>query len=89
MAEFAGLAGSVRHAARPSPTRLVVDLVPHPGLADGVRDLVRRETACCSFFSFTVWEAPEALVLEVVVPAEQAAVLDGLGRLLTGRTSAA
>jgi hypothetical protein len=42
------------------------------GLGDQVRDLAARESACCSFFSFTTTsqlvEGAESVVLEIEVP---------------------
>jgi hypothetical protein len=52
------------------------------GLAARVRDLAARETACCSFFTFTTVPEPaaegEAVVLGVEVPAAHADVLASL-----------
>ena len=44
-------------------------------------DLARREKLCCPFFEFRLVHLPEATWLEVEVPAESAAVLDGLVNL--------
>jgi len=52
------------------------------GLATRVRDLARRETECCSFFTFAVSEEPatagERVMLDVRVPAAHADVLAAL-----------
>jgi hypothetical protein len=52
------------------------------GLADRVRDLAARETACCSFFTFTTTPLPatdgETVVLDIEVPAAHADALAAL-----------
>jgi hypothetical protein len=51
-----------------------------------LRDLVSRETACCSFFTFTVTRSGAArLVLEVAVSAGHERVLDALTARLPKR----
>jgi hypothetical protein len=45
-----------------------------------VRDLVARESSCCSFFDFRLTAATDELVLDVRVPPARTAVLDGLAR---------
>jgi hypothetical protein len=45
---------------------------------DQVRDLADRETACCSFFSFSVGTAPSGVVLEISVPLVRAPALDAI-----------
>jgi hypothetical protein len=52
-----------------------------PGVRAEVADLTARETACCSFFDFTLSGPPDAMVLEVGVPAERREILDGLAAL--------
>lgn len=77
--EFDGLfAATVRSAARPAPTRLRVFLAGGGEIAAIARDLISRETACCSFFSFTLRASAEESELEVRVPAAQAEVLDAV-----------
>ena len=78
VAEFDALfAAALRTVERVSDTRLTVLLEPSAGRADLVRDLVRRETHCCSFFDFSVAD-DDPLRLEVTVPVEHSRVLDGL-----------
>jgi hypothetical protein len=88
--EFDGLfATALRALDRPHPMRLVMTLQPAPGRAETVRDLTRRETECCSFFTFAVTEQDGGLLLDVAVPpahvetldaiAERAARVSGLG----------
>jgi hypothetical protein len=80
LAEFDDLfATALRGQQRPAPNRLRWQLDP---VAEAtVRDLAARESACCSFFTFSFTPAAndaEALDLEVRVPAGQVDVLDAL-----------
>lgn len=78
-AEFDELfATAVRGARRPEVTRLRLELEPTAEVAARAADLVVRETACCSFFVFTLTATGGALSLEVAVPGGQVAVLDAL-----------
>jgi hypothetical protein len=77
VAEFDELfANQVVSAARHSPTHLALQL--RPGCADAVRDLTERESQCCSFFTFTVQDEPDGVVLDIEVPAAYSGVLDGM-----------
>jgi hypothetical protein len=77
-AEFDALfAAALRSVHRGSRTELALTLTAAPGRAELVRDLVRRETACCSFFQFRL-EDGDPLRLLVTVPDTYAGVLDGL-----------
>jgi arsenate reductase len=67
---------------RVAPTHVVLTLAP--GSADRARDLVARESSCCSFFSFEITEG-DPVTLEITVPLARAGVLDGL----VARTEAA
>lgn len=79
VAEFDELfARAVQHAERIDQTRLRLGLDPTADVAARVADLVVRETACCSFFTFTLIVTNGALDLEVSVPIGQVAVLDAL-----------
>jgi hypothetical protein len=64
-------------------------LTPDPAVPARTADLVARESMCCSFFDFTLRVAQGSLTLDVAVPAEQAAVLEGLvdraRSVMTGR----
>jgi hypothetical protein len=75
LAEFDALfATSVRDVRSLSPTHARIRLAGvDPAL---VRDLAGRESECCSFFTFTIFEDP--LTLEVEVPPSYAGVLDSL-----------
>ncbi|MEP7019053.1 MAG: hypothetical protein ABI808_00265 [Pseudonocardiales bacterium] len=74
-------ARAVRGMDRPTATRLRLTL--DPAAEASTRDLVAREADCCSFFAFTIDRTPGDLVLEVGVPAAQAAVLDGIASRVT------
>jgi hypothetical protein len=68
LAEFDDLfATALRGQQRLSPTTLRWRLAPSAEAA--VRDLTARETACCSFFTFTVSLDGEAVGVDVEVPA--------------------
>jgi hypothetical protein len=57
-----------------------------PGVEDWVRDLARREKACCAFFDFTVTADGQRVRWDVAVPDDEAArqVLAGFYRLAAG-----
>jgi thioredoxin len=79
MAEFDDLfATAVRAVDRIDPTRLRLRLDPRPEVAARTADLAVRETDCCGFFTFTLTATDEQLALEVTVPNDRSAVLDGL-----------
>ncbi|MET9319511.1 hypothetical protein ABZX75_04840 [Streptomyces sp. NPDC003038] len=65
-------------AARPDRLRLQLILTAGLGVEGTVRDLVARESGCCSFFTFTVSSGPEQVHLHVEVDAAHEAVLDAL-----------
>ncbi|HEV7656358.1 MAG TPA: hypothetical protein VGP36_16710 [Mycobacteriales bacterium] len=75
LAEFDDLfATAVRGVDRRSPTQLTLTLAADPGR---VRDLARRETACCSFFTFRLTDG-DPLLLDIAVPPAYVDVLDAL-----------
>jgi hypothetical protein len=75
LAEFDQLFGdAVRRVERLDGT-VRLHLVGDPGLRDRVRDLVDRESQCCSFFSFDIAGTDRELDLVVSVPPERAALL--------------
>jgi hypothetical protein len=79
VAEFRDLfAGAVHAVSRPEPTRLRLSLDPSPDVAAQAARLATAETACCSFFTFTLTVAQGSVTLDVSVPASHLAVLDGL-----------
>lgn len=77
VAEFDDLfALALRDVQRPEPARL--RLILDPTVEASARDLVARESECCSFFTFTISRAAAELVIDIDVPAGQVAVLDGI-----------
>jgi hypothetical protein len=68
---------AVRGLHRSGPTELSLTIAAAPGRADLVRDLTRRETECCSFFTFRLDDG-DPLLLRVTVPPAYADVLDAL-----------
>lgn len=87
VAEFDTLFRSALRAVQriePTRVRLVLD-------AEGeatARDLARRETECCSFFTFDVTPADDGqLHVDVAVPDDRREVLDALVSRATGLVS--
>lgn len=79
LAEFDALfAASLRTADRVSPTRLRLTFDGAAEVAATVADLTERESQCCSFFTFSTSTDADAMVLDVDVPVEHVAVLDGV-----------
>ena len=77
LAEFDDLfTTALRNQQRLSPTTLRWRLAPT--VAATVRDLTARETACCSFFSFSVTADDEVVGVDVTVPTAHVGVLDAL-----------
>ncbi len=88
VAEFDALfATALCHVEVLGPAHARMRLSGPAGLAATVRDLVARETACCSFFAFTVEPAPDgaALTVDVRVPPGHADVLAALVRRAVAR----
>jgi hypothetical protein len=84
LAEFHTLfAASLRGLDRMDATHLRLTLGGDAGVESATRDLVTRESACCSFFDFAVTATGQAVVLDIRVPAGQVAVLDGLAAFAT------
>jgi hypothetical protein len=93
-AEFDGLFTEHLQSIDPvGPQETRLSLVGGEGLAAVVQDLVDRESACCSFFEFSVSAAPvpagrETVRLGIRVPAERADILAALtGRALSAMGS--
>lgn len=94
VAEFDDLfAEHLRSIEQLGPQAARMSLVGPEGLAIVVKDLADRETACCSFFEFSVSAAPEgagreAVQLEIRVPPARADVLAALtGRAVSAKGS--
>jgi hypothetical protein len=81
VAEFDSLfSTSLRAVERPGPAWLRLRLDPDPRVWTVTRELVDRESNCCSFFDFQLARDDNDLVVDVRVPAGRVDVLDGLGR---------
>jgi hypothetical protein len=77
LAEFDTLfATALRDQRRLSPTRLRWRL--EPAAEPTARDLTARESACCTFFTFTYARDSQTVRLDVEVPAAYVDVLDAL-----------
>ncbi len=78
-AEFDALfAEAVQAVHRPGRTRLLLDLLFAPDNAARASRLAARESACCSFFTFTLTVADGVMGLEVQVAEQHVKVLDAL-----------
>jgi hypothetical protein len=81
-AEFSRLfADCVLTIDRPQPDWLRLHLKPTADAARRAAELAVAESACCSFFSFALRVTGGTVALEVIVPENQVAALDGLADL--------
>ncbi|MER7576755.1 hypothetical protein [Streptomyces sp. NPDC126514] len=64
--------------SRPDRLRLQMRLTGGQGAEETVRDLVARESGCCSFFTFTVHPGPEQILVDIAVDGTHEGVLDAL-----------
>ena len=80
VSEWDGLCAElVRAVERPDATRARLVLSGDGSLAARVQRLADAETACCSFFSFTVTSLDDAgVALDIEVPATRSDVLAAL-----------
>ncbi|MFC8671507.1 hypothetical protein ACFUEN_02390 [Streptomyces griseorubiginosus] len=79
VAEFDALfAERLAGSSRPERLRLELVLTGGKGVEETVRELVARESDCCSFFTFTVEPCPEHIRLDIEVDSAHEAVLDSL-----------
>lgn len=86
VADFDALfAAHLREVVRPTTTRARLVMAGGDDVADRVRRLAAAESTCCTFYSFTVTERPDAVDLDITVPEAYADVLAGL----TARAAAA
>ncbi|GAA4571228.1 hypothetical protein GCM10023176_31480 [Micromonospora coerulea] len=70
---------AVRGVDRLSAQHLRLQLAGAGQVEETARDLMARESSCCSFFAFALSRSgPDALTLDVRVPAAHVDVLDGL-----------
>jgi hypothetical protein len=78
-AEFDGLfARALSGLERKDPLWLRLELDGSAQVEEVTRDLVARESGCCSFFDFALAREGDRLVVDVQVPASQQVVLDAL-----------
>ena len=92
LAEFQHLfTTAVRHVDLVTPTHVRLHLTGPAGLTAQVQDLAARESACCTFFTFTFATRPapdgEAVIFDIEVPATQAQTLTALVQLAAAVTS--
>lgn len=89
LAEFDDLfAGAVRGVRRHTDQRrLELELDPAPAVAARAADLLVRETACCSFFTFTLTAAHGRLSLDIEVPAAHVELLAAMAARAAGTVS--
>ncbi|MFD6969147.1 hypothetical protein [Streptomyces sp. NPDC059979] len=64
--------------SRPQPFHLRLDLAGGPGIEERVRDLVERESGCCSFFTFATTSGEDLIRLDISVDQTHETVLDAL-----------
>jgi hypothetical protein len=77
-------ATALRSVERIHAKRLRLDLRPDPEVAAKAAALAVRESDCCGFFTFNLTAAQGALALEVSVPDDRVAVLEGLAAQAAG-----
>ena len=78
-------ASAVTTSQRTGATRLRLELTADERSGQRAGELAAAETACCSFFTFTLTASAGQLALEVTVPPAHRAALD----LLAARAAAA
>lgn len=80
---------AVHDADRLTPTHLWVSLHGSEDLEPLVRDLVARETDCCTFFAFAVTTTgPGSVTLDIMVDEPHVSVLDAIAdRVVASRRS--
>lgn len=80
LAEFDQLFSTVVREVETTDGRVRLRLGGEPGLVEQVRDLVARESSCCSFFTFDVSGTDQDLTLDISVPPARREILDALAR---------
>jgi hypothetical protein len=81
VAEFDGLfAAALNKIDRREPGRLRLHLTGDPHVEAMARELIARESECCSFFDFRLTPIDGELLLDVRVPDARVDVLDGISR---------
>lgn len=72
------LSTAVLSVDRADPVQLRLLLEPDAAVASRTADLIVRESACCSFFTFTLIASEGELTLEVSVAPAHVDVLDAM-----------
>lgn len=75
------LGASVTGVSRRDPVRLVLGVGSEPAGIAVLVDLARREKECCEFFGFTFHVGSDEVTLEVSVPDDAVAILEGFEAL--------
>lgn len=78
LAEFDDLFATSVRGVRRRGDGVLMQLTGTEGLLERVRDLAARETACCSFFTFTFEGTDQDLTLDISVPPDRREILDAL-----------
>lgn len=79
LAEFDALfAADVTDVQQPSADTALLILRPDARIAARAADLAARETACCSFFEFTLTATGGQLTMRIRTPPAQQRVLDAV-----------
>ena len=78
LAEFEVLFSQAVRSVSSTEDRVRLRLTGDDGLLERVRDLTTRESACCSFFTFTIDSTESDLTLEITVPPERRDILAAL-----------
>lgn len=78
LAEFDDLFATSVRGVRRRGDGVLMQLTGTEGLRERVRDLAARETACCSFFTFTIEGTDQDLTLGISVPPDRREILDAL-----------
>jgi hypothetical protein len=81
VAELEALLATAISVQRVTAWHLRVSFAGGDPVAADVGDLTARESACCSFFEFSVSTVAEQVLLEVLVPTTHVQVLDGLATM--------
>ncbi|MFJ3880815.1 hypothetical protein ACIPW5_25600 [Streptomyces sp. NPDC090077] len=71
-------------SSRPEPLPLRLDLAAGSGVEERVRDLVERESGCCSFFTFTTTPGEDLISLDIAVDPAHETILDALAARTAG-----
>lgn len=74
-----------RHLKTQRQEGLTLHLAYDPAARDDVHELVRRESECCAFLSFTIVEHPDEITLAVTAPPTAAAASEEIFAGFLGR----